>query len=249
MDTSIEFFEQLKYNEALTNNKNIFYQGISPKYFPKQIFITPYRNRPKSLELFKEKAVPYFKHNMKFDSTFIIVEQDEDHDFNLGYLVNCGYTWYKNVLKRQFHVNDMIWMYPIDVYPIKANLHVYDNAIYSDAFGKIIGTKCNIFEMIGGFSNNYFGYGMEDHDIYARSSIYGVPRLYLENEYEIPEVPTGDSLSEPERFSQINKNIFYKNAYSNNIHEGLKTTSFKLKKEKLYGNNYYHITVKLNKNT
>lgn len=246
MTNVFDFLNSIKTNNTLTNNDKVFYPGIYPRYLQKQIFITPYRGRPTSLRLFNERVISYIRENTKLQSIFITIEQDEDHDFNLGYLVNCAYSWYKDTLNQSSHVNDMMWMYPVDVYPININLHVQDNAIYSDAAGKIIGTKCNIFEMVNGFPNNYFGYGMEDHDIFARCTMYGIPRLYLQGEYEMPNIPEGDAQSEKGKFEERNKNMFYDNIHNNNG-EGLRNINFKLKKTTKYDNNHYHITVKLYK--
>ena len=98
----------------------------------------------------------------------IIVEQSKDNKlFNRGKLLNIGYHYYDN--EEYYYFN-----HDIDHNPINTNIYnneIYDSILslksgHNSSLGGIIKFKGNIFKQISGFNNNYWGWGIEDRDLF-----------------------------------------------------------------------------------
>lgn len=134
----------------------------------------PYRDRAKHLELFLPTIKAYLKkQDIKYK--ILIVEQTEGKPFNRAKLLNVAfaytegkYGWYC------FHDVDML---PIasNYKKCKSPTHLATNAEqfgykmpYDYYFGGVTMFDPENFKKINGYSNNYWGWGAEDDDVYFR---------------------------------------------------------------------------------
>lgn len=134
--------------------------------------IIPYRNREAHLKIFLNRIEKKVKTN--FD--VLVVEQNNKKLFNRGKLLNIGFNYKKESSDYFcFHDVDMI---PKDVdysYPNDSVVHLATKASQFDykmpypayCGGVILFTK-NDFLKINGFSNDFWGWGLEDDDLYLR---------------------------------------------------------------------------------
>lgn len=152
--------------------------------------VIPYRDRERHLTLF----LAHMKRFLKLPHEIIIVEQANDLSFNRGMLLNIGFL---NRSKDSSHVV----MHDVDMLPLKTSClscgtgsgsgvdYSYERGAvhlagkvsqfgykmpYPTYFGGV--TKfCNkTFELINGYSNDFWGWGAEDDDIYKRCISNGI---------------------------------------------------------------------------
>jgi hypothetical protein len=147
--------------------------------------IVPYRNRYKQLVLFKRKITEYMT-NRGIDYELIVVEQDDAKLFNRGMLLNIGF---EESLKLEcnyvvFHDIDML---PLKVDYTHSNVPVhlatdfliedknFKRDIFDQYFGGVTIFPSDVFKLINGYSNEYWGWGFEDDDLFKRCCDRGVP--------------------------------------------------------------------------
>lgn len=138
----------------------------------------PYRNRKKHLDEF----YPYISNmlkDQKINYSIIICNQVDDKPFNRGKLLNAAYL---QGLKDgcdyfAFHDVDMLPLKGRDDYgfPEKYPVHLsseideYEDSFpYKEYFGGCVLFSKDQFEKINGFSNDYWGWGYEDDDLFFR---------------------------------------------------------------------------------
>jgi hypothetical protein len=146
---------------------------------PSLMLIVPYRARLEHLRVF----VPHmetFLRNVRF--RIFIVEQMDSKDFNRGMLLNVGYALTRdNAGWVCFHDIDML---PIDDncdYSLPEGTRHLAGCVeqfgfrmpYPEYFGGVIVTNKSIFERVNGFSNEYWGWGNEDDDLFIRYLLSG----------------------------------------------------------------------------
>jgi xylosylprotein 4-beta-galactosyltransferase len=138
--------------------------------------LVPFRDRFDELLAF----VPYmtkFLLNQGIRSFRIyILNQSNKYRFNRGALANVGFMVAKNEC-------DYIAIHDIDLLPLNKNLsyaypadgpfhltspEYHPNYNYAKYFGGILLMTNQHFEMVNGFSNRYFGWGLEDDEFYTR---------------------------------------------------------------------------------
>lgn len=138
--------------------------------------VVPYRNRSKQLEEFKNYISKYL-YSKKIHHEIIVVEQDDDKPFNRGLLCNWGFrkaTW-TNCDYVAFHDVDLIPQevdysfpkHPTHLVGKTTNKKVNDSLFY-DYFGGVTLFSVKDFKKINGFSNDYWGWGFEDDDLFLR---------------------------------------------------------------------------------
>ncbi|XP_025423146.1 beta-1,4-N-acetylgalactosaminyltransferase bre-4-like [Sipha flava] len=146
--------------------------------------IVPYRDRLSNLCTFLLNMHPFLT-KQKLDYSIFIVEQFGDGLFNRAMLMNVGFN---EALKlRDF---DCFFFHDVDLIP-ENDRNIYscpdqprhmsvaiDKFNYSlpfvDLFGGVIGMSRNHFELVNGFSNNYWGWGAEDDDMACRVRAHGL---------------------------------------------------------------------------
>lgn len=136
--------------------------------------IVPYRNRPKQLATFKQHINDY----IDFPFELIIVDQVDSLEFNRGKLLNVGF---KHAEKLGC---DYVVFHDIDMLPINAD-YTYEEKPYhlitdldlpeginrttfDSYFGGVTLFPSNLYKQINGYSNEYFGWGFEDDDLFLR---------------------------------------------------------------------------------
>ena len=146
--------------------------------------IVPYRARDRQLLIFKRIISSYLK-NKNIPYELIIVEQDKARLFNRGKLLNVGFIYAKR-LKCDYVVFHDVDMIPVDVdyshseYPVQLSTKFispepsFSRIIFDEYFGGVTIFPMHIFEMINGYSNQFWGWGYEDNDLLYRCRQYNV---------------------------------------------------------------------------
>ena len=158
------------------------------------VFMVPYRARlhndirKKEVKALIDNVKEYFtKHNKKFK--IVVVEQNNDLDFNPGKVRNIGFL----EAEKDFASPNNIYIhincdYLIDKEkPFPKELEEFNGEGFLDIFnigagmGDCIGGcaafGAESFKKINGFPNNLFGWGAEDTIIKTRADAMGVPRV------------------------------------------------------------------------
>lgn len=135
--------------------------------------LTPYRNRSEHLA----KFIPHMKSYLPA-CEIVVIEQDDERPFNRGALLNCGY--------REFSP-DYFALHDIDKLPVSANYsepvesprQLADNKFQTMSyFGGVTLFSGKTFELIGGFRNDFWGWGGEDNELLARLHKYNIRPVY-----------------------------------------------------------------------
>lgn len=140
--------------------------------------IVPYRDRGAHLAVFRPHIREYLK---GIDAHIFVVEQRGDAPFNRGKLCNIGFLESPQYTHAVFHDVDML---PINADYSQATgaSHIASAASqhegrmpYREYFGGVTMFDRKSFEKINGFSNCYWGWGLEDDDLRERCKTIGVP--------------------------------------------------------------------------
>jgi len=149
--------------------------------------IVPYRDRRKDLDIF----VPHideFLSDKNIDYTIFIIEQDDDRPFNRGKLLNIGFDLVKEDFDYFcFHDVDMLPInddcdYSYDDVPIHlaSELESYNYKLpFPHYFGGVVLFTKEDFLEVNGYSNEYWGYGVEDLDM-----LYRIEKSDLQHEIQ-----------------------------------------------------------------
>lgn len=163
----------------------------------KTYIVLPFKDRDgkykNALDEFINPFIEYLDKNL-FDYEILIVEQlggsfknslpkiyepilgsiGVSHDeefFNLGRTINIGY----DILKDRITDDDIFMFHPVDLMPVDVDYSVnkttklcYREHSPDGRFYKSIAFKSSDFKEINGFSNNYWGWGLEDDDLFIR---------------------------------------------------------------------------------
>ena len=163
-----------------------------------------------------------------------IIEQSDDKPFNRGKLLNVGYKFACDNGCDYFVFHD-VDMLPEDVdysytdKPLHLATHLQEHdyeTTFFDYFGGVTMFNKEDFELINGFSNEYWGWGFEDDDLLIRC---------LESDLELDtEASRDDSINEFEafKFNGDSSNIVLSNKESNLLNDEF-TISALVKPEKI----------------
>lgn len=146
--------------------------------------IVPYRDRVTQLHLFLYHIHPMLS-RQQLDYTIFIVEQDDTRPFNRATLFNVGYA--EAVKMREFdcfifHDVDLIPeddrnLYTCPTMPRHMSVAV-DTMNYKLPYVTLFGGVCALskehFQLVNGFSNEYWGWGGEDDDMSNRLTAAGL---------------------------------------------------------------------------
>ena len=148
--------------------------------------IVPYRDRYDHLIKFKRQMVRYLD-TTDIDYVIIIVEQDDAKLFNRGSLLNIGF---KRAIKEGC---DYVVFHDVDLLPLKVDysyeevpIHLATDLIsntnddfkresFDSYFGGVTIFPVDTFRIINGYSNQYWGWGFEDDDLFTRCIMKGIP--------------------------------------------------------------------------
>lgn len=216
--------------------------------------VVPYRDRESHLEIF----IPHMKNILReINHRIVVVEQDDDKLFNRAKLLNIGYETLKNEC-------DYFCFHDVDLLPTEAEEANYDYVehpthlarlletlkyleppYYEEYFGGATMFNKEDFEKINGFSNEYWGWGVEDDDLRDRCLKEGLTIKKRMNKYTaLPHPPNGPHHAHWEKNHK--KHSDFRDTPGNEYHkkEGLNTLQVEytgLSENK----NYIHVKVKL----
>lgn len=138
------------------------------------VIIVPYRDRKEHLLTF----VPYMEAFLgTLPHQIVVVEQEDDRPFNKGTLLNVGFTLTRETTQCVcFHDVDMLPLDDARYYtPADHTIHIsgcieqFDYKLpYPEYMGGVFLTPVREFAAINGCSNEYWGWGSEDDEIFAR---------------------------------------------------------------------------------
>ena len=187
-------YEEHKQNDLTKDIMKNRYSMLSMKWSDDKIgvyfknrkltVLIPYRDREENLSVF----IPYFKSFMKnyhpeINYNIVIIEQGNNKTFNKGLLFNAGFLLTSGS-------TDYYALHDVDALPLSSDYsyhvepqHLFVNtleqsnngifrninreALYKNKGGVITVSK-EIFKLVNGFSNNYWGWGFEDDDFSFR---------------------------------------------------------------------------------
>jgi len=164
---------------ALRKKINVSFKFIANK---RLTVVIPFRDREDHLK----KLIPILVESLSKQSinySILVVEQAEDSLFNRGYLKNIGAHYSsKNTDYYVFH--------DVDALPVHADYRCPSNplrlvkkftstwrmkeALDGTNFGGVVSFLKHDFESVNGYSNQYWGWGKEDDDIFIRMILKGL---------------------------------------------------------------------------
>lgn len=201
----------------------------------KVCIVVPFREREKHLEVFAPRLVEYLqKTNVEGD--ILIVEQEQGKPFNRAKLLNIGFQYgSENGAYTHFCFHD------VDMIPVESDYEYCDVPThlagkaqqfnyalpYPNYFGGVTVFDVPSFKKINGYSNDYWGWGAEDDDVFNRCEMMGIsPRrkmgVYesLHHDRIIPQNLYHDNVT---RLHNMNSKFV-----GEKFIEGLSTLDFKL---------------------
>ncbi|KRX41653.1 Beta-1,4-N-acetylgalactosaminyltransferase bre-4 [Trichinella murrelli] len=170
-------FSQLEALYPEVNNGGSFYpQDCTP---PDDVaVIIPYRDRDLHLRTFLLN-IHSFLMRQKLHYQIFVVEQVANQTFNRGKLMNVGYVEAQRLFNWSclvFHDVDLLPENDLNPYwcvdtprHLSAAVDKFQYKLpYQTIFGGVSALTASQFEVINGFSNNFWGWGGEDDDMYSR---------------------------------------------------------------------------------
>lgn len=138
--------------------------------------LVPFRDRFDELLIFVPYMTKFLTAQKVGPFKIYILNQSNKYRFNRGALANVGFMIAKDDC-------DYVAIHDIDLLPLNTNLsyeypangpyhltspEYHPNYNYEKYFGGILLMTSKHFEMVNGFSNRYFGWGLEDDEFYTR---------------------------------------------------------------------------------
>jgi predicted glycosyltransferase involved in capsule biosynthesis len=197
--------------------------------------IVPYRNR----EMHLKKFIPHMNNFLKnkINYKLVIVEQNNDKPFNRAKLLNVGFL--ENQESNYFCFHD------IDMLPTDENCNyafvdgVCKLSYYVSQFnfiprpdtelgGVTLIDKQN-FIKVNGYSNEYWGWGVEDEDFATRCKIKNVSFSVRKGKYlSLFHKPNGDTYGAVASVFTIKNREYYKSLNNNLFDSGINNIDYKI---------------------
>ena len=215
----------------------------------KLAIIVPYRDRRKELDIFVPHMDAFFG-DKDIDYTIFVVEQLDDRPFNRGKLCNIGFDI---AVKEDF---DYFCFHDVDMLPITddcdysyedepihlaTELESYDYKLpYPQYFGGVVLFSKEDFLKVNGYSNEYWGYGVEDLDMLYRieksdlphNTEYDISGMSGLGRYSLSEIDTINhkKVKDLKYITLDGENTLYIKSFSRKKHilENLPTTSYSI---------------------
>ncbi|CAL4080865.1 unnamed protein product [Meganyctiphanes norvegica] len=165
-----------QYDESLTSGGNLGTGSMSHPEDPhKMAILIPFRDRFEELLEF----APYinsFLNKQKRNHHIFVINQIDNLRFNRASLLNIGYL-------ESASASDYIAMHDVDLLPMNTELpyqfpetgpyhvaapHLHPRYHYPTFIGGILLISRKDFANVDGLSNKYWGWGLEDDELYAR---------------------------------------------------------------------------------
>ena len=138
------------------------------------LIIIPYRDRQQHLQT----IIPILT---KYGIDIVVVEQADNKPFNRAKLFNIGYLENKGYDYIICHDVDLIpkdadYSYHPTTCHISSRISTWKYKLpYADNYGGVTLFNSKVFELVNGFSNEYFGWGGEDDDMLLRVKRNNIP--------------------------------------------------------------------------
>lgn len=131
--------------------------------------IVPYRDRASHLSRF----IPHYRRHFP-EANIIVVEQDNDHPFNRGWLLNCGFILSKSEYVIFSDVDMLIASgfhhyrkYPETPTQLATHVQQFGYQMpFPEYFGGVNMFNRHDFVYIDGMSNKFHGWSCEDNELY-----------------------------------------------------------------------------------
>ncbi len=152
--------------------------------------LVPYRDRAEQLQVFVQSLSEFMSRYVPdADYDIVVIEQDPGAPFNRGWLFNVGFALSeKDYDYFCFHDVDMIpedsscdYSYPsrpthlstyISRFDYRTDLGDYN--ILSQNFGGVVLFSKEHFRAVNGYSNEYWGWGLQENDLRLRCEYFGL---------------------------------------------------------------------------
>jgi len=210
--------------------------------------VVPYRNRESHLNKFVPHMNNFLKNNLKNNYKIVIVEQNNDKPFNRAKLLNVGFIENKQE-------NNYFCFHDIDMLPTDNNCDysfvdgVCKLSYFVSQFnfiprpdnelGGVTLINNENFIKVNGYSNEYWGWGVEDEDFAYRCKIKNIQFLIRKGKYfSLFHKPNGDTYGDLASVETIKNREYFKNLKKENIFEsGLSNIEYNML-EKINKPNY-----------
>lgn len=197
--------------------------------------VVPYRDREAHLK----KFIPHMNNflNKKIDYKIVVIEQNNNKPFNRAKLLNIGFL--ENQESNYFCFHD------IDMLPTDENCNytfiegVCKLSYYVSQFNFIPRPDSELggvtlidkenFIKVNGYSNEYWGWGVEDEDFATRCKIKNIPFSVRKGKYfSLFHKPNGDTYGDPVTIDTIKNRQHYKSINNNLFDSGINNIDYKI---------------------
>jgi len=142
---------------------------MEDQYLKDVLIVVPYRDRAEHLEHLLKYSPLYFKgQNLTFD--FLLCELEQSGDWNAG-LTSNSLIKFKNYKNYKW-----LFIHHVDIWPTEGEwVFPEDGESFCRLgdYGSCLMSMKDFLE-VGGYSNNFWGWGGEDNDLYQRLNYSGV---------------------------------------------------------------------------
>jgi hypothetical protein len=141
---------------------------MTPKAGKKMLVVVPYRDRAEHIKVYLERVPKYMK---DISCDFLICELNSGCEWNAGLTCNSLI----NFLRKDDY--QYIYISHVDVYPYQGWEWPEDGEFISDLgdVGSCL-VKTSDFLKVGGYGNNFWGWGGEDDNLYNKLQAIGLKR-------------------------------------------------------------------------
>jgi hypothetical protein len=218
--------------------------------------VVPYRDREAHLSEFAPWINKTLQEQQIQDYLVLIVEQNVGKPFNRAKLLNVGFSYVENAY-------DYYCFHDVDMLPLKSDYTYCSNPThlateaeqfdwklpYEGYFGGVTIFDKESFRRINGYSNQYWGWGAEDDDVFHRCRETGIKMSRkncrfrsLSHERKLDDTLYRANIDRlqtfPHTYIRTENGVFFK--------EGLSTLDYEVLNEEVEPNNYYKkITVEI----
>ena len=217
--------------------------------------IFPYRDqKEQKREEQLNNILSYYKNINNPNIDIFIIEQANDKLFNKGTLLNIGHKIISSKNKYQNEIHHDIDMLPDNerikyffndnVIACKINNKKYNGS--SNFVGGILSIPLNIMDQINGYSNNFWGWGREDDNLYKRLYAQQI-KIYRPNKGNVTEIEhiKANKLYINDNFKNNydNNSITHRNELKNGFNSGLSDLSYDIINKEIIANNIIKYSV------
>lgn len=158
--------------------------------------------------------------------------QKDEEFFNLGRTINIGFDLFKD----RMNDDDIFIFHPVDLLPVDVNFNLekttklcYKEHSPDGKFYKSMAFKCSDFKKINGFSNEYWGWGLEDDNLFVRLQMNSINFDTKIDNYE-RLTNDGNGITDDLHFMPL----YNYNSVLNDMSTGLNNLSYEVLGEETY---------------